>query len=278
MSQERGSKIQLISVHIAPASRLATLSFRLFAIPAAEVLVLLDVVRLEPDAEEVVPQLALVALHPVHLFPSWSLALGVDRRAIVLARRRRLLLLLLLRLLSLLLLRGDSLGLLPLLQLLRLPLLPRGHQLRLQCFQLRVLLVPPAWGGLEQAPDGVHLVQAHLQEVALHHQVLQLHDGLGGQAEHNLLRPCSARFPLVRQDDLLFSLALTGLTIPSLPLLPPGGHLAQRAGKFRSTKDRPCPVLPGHRPLGQALQGLPLWKPHSQLLQGDEEAEDGLKS
>ena len=35
--------------------------------PAAEVLVLLDVVRLEPDAEEVVPQLALVALHPVHL-------------------------------------------------------------------------------------------------------------------------------------------------------------------------------------------------------------------
>ena len=35
--------------------------------PAAEVLVLLDVVRLEPDAEEVVPQLALVTLHPVHL-------------------------------------------------------------------------------------------------------------------------------------------------------------------------------------------------------------------
>ena len=35
--------------------------------PAAEVLVLLDVVRLEPDAEKVVPQLALVTLHPVHL-------------------------------------------------------------------------------------------------------------------------------------------------------------------------------------------------------------------
>ena len=36
-------------------------------LPAAEVLVLLDVVRLEPDAVEVVPQLALVALHPVNL-------------------------------------------------------------------------------------------------------------------------------------------------------------------------------------------------------------------
>ena len=35
--------------------------------PAAEVLVFLDVVRLESDAEEVVPQLTLVALHPVHL-------------------------------------------------------------------------------------------------------------------------------------------------------------------------------------------------------------------
>ena len=36
-------------------------------LPAAEVLVLLDVVRLEPDAVEVVPQLTLVALHPVDL-------------------------------------------------------------------------------------------------------------------------------------------------------------------------------------------------------------------
>ena len=35
--------------------------------PAAEVLVLLDVVWLEADTVEVVPQLALVALHPVHL-------------------------------------------------------------------------------------------------------------------------------------------------------------------------------------------------------------------
>ena len=35
--------------------------------PAAEVLVLLDVVRLQSDAEEVIPQLALVALHPVNL-------------------------------------------------------------------------------------------------------------------------------------------------------------------------------------------------------------------
>ena len=39
--------------------------------PAAEVLVLLDVVRLEADAVEVVPQLALVALHPVHLNTHW---------------------------------------------------------------------------------------------------------------------------------------------------------------------------------------------------------------
>ena len=43
------------------------INFQLGELPAAEVLVLLDVVRLEADAVEVVPQLALVALHPVHL-------------------------------------------------------------------------------------------------------------------------------------------------------------------------------------------------------------------
>ena len=35
--------------------------------PATEVLVLLDVVGLEADAVEVVPQLAFVTLHPVNL-------------------------------------------------------------------------------------------------------------------------------------------------------------------------------------------------------------------
>ena len=48
-------------------------------LPAAEVLVLLDVVRLEPDAVEVVPQLALVALHPVNLNPNmFSSQMSVD--------------------------------------------------------------------------------------------------------------------------------------------------------------------------------------------------------
>ena len=47
--------------------------------PAAEILVLLDVVRLEADAVEVVPQLTLVALHPVHLrtHPLFTIGLGV---------------------------------------------------------------------------------------------------------------------------------------------------------------------------------------------------------
>ena len=48
-------------------------------LPAAEVLILLDVVRLEPDAVEVVPQLALVALHPVNLNPNmFSSQMSVD--------------------------------------------------------------------------------------------------------------------------------------------------------------------------------------------------------
>ena len=46
-------------------------------IPAAEILVLLDVVRFEADAVEVVPQLALVALHPVHLRTHWLFTIGV---------------------------------------------------------------------------------------------------------------------------------------------------------------------------------------------------------
>ena len=55
----------LLRVHVAGAVRLPPAAA--LAELADEVLVLLDVVRLEADAVEVVPQLALVALHPVDL-------------------------------------------------------------------------------------------------------------------------------------------------------------------------------------------------------------------
>jgi len=57
----------------------------LFAVLAIEVFILLDVGWLEPDAEEVIPQLTPVTLHPVHLLPSRPSALRVTGRTVVMA-------------------------------------------------------------------------------------------------------------------------------------------------------------------------------------------------
>ena len=54
----------LVSVHVTTA---ALLSWPRLAVPAVEVLVLLDVVGLQPDAEEMEPELTPVTLHPVNL-------------------------------------------------------------------------------------------------------------------------------------------------------------------------------------------------------------------
>ena len=54
----------LISVHITATTLLPS---PCLAVLAVEVLVLLDVVRLEPDTEEVEPELAPVTLDPVNL-------------------------------------------------------------------------------------------------------------------------------------------------------------------------------------------------------------------
>ena len=77
-----------VCVHIAPTLLLGPLPSRIFAIPekyifykstnksvlpAAEILILLDIVRLETDAEEMIPQLAFVTLDPVNLSIRFSL-------------------------------------------------------------------------------------------------------------------------------------------------------------------------------------------------------------
>ena len=54
----------LVGVHVTTA---ALLPRPRLTVPAVEVLVLLDVVRLEPDTEEVEPELAPVTLDPVNL-------------------------------------------------------------------------------------------------------------------------------------------------------------------------------------------------------------------
>ena len=54
----------LVGVHVTTA---ALLPWPRLAVPAVEVLVLLDVVGLQPDAEEMEPQLTPVALDPVNL-------------------------------------------------------------------------------------------------------------------------------------------------------------------------------------------------------------------
>ena len=53
-----------VSVHVTAA---ALLPGARLAVPAVEVLVLLDVVGLQPDAEEMEPELTPVTLHPVNL-------------------------------------------------------------------------------------------------------------------------------------------------------------------------------------------------------------------
>ena len=117
------------------------------------------------------------------------------------------------------------------------------------------------------------LVQADLQHVSLHHDLLQLLDGFGWEVDDH---PGVGEVGFLPGTSLRLAVAGLLLRLPAL-LLPVDAEFLQGGAELWPGQDGAGPVLPGHGSLSETLQGLALGQPHRQLLERHQEAEDRLQ-